>query len=1838
MMYFLFLRRIPESLRETRLLFRTAPEAPRENPKAVLDRLALENASEENLEQTIADLPEGSDVYRAVVEEGQKLDHKQRQIVGANLRRLSERISLKAKTQTDQVEVLAKVERMRSALAAPVARPEETPSVPESGAPPEPAVNVPAVSAPAETEQSLWTRGWEQVGKYWDQTSPTVKKVSAAVGVAALAYGAYRFVNWLWGGTKKAAEKTVEKTKEGMGWFTKTVIAGSLLAVAGVAGYIGMAKAKEYFSSMAGDIKKAVTDQTAAAKKEIQDAAVRSRDAISEHGSAAAHRVREAVHEGAEKMKEKKKERAERTAEAGPAAPVKEKAEAAAKKADEYAPGVAVFLLSKYLKSDRIADVYEVLKGKKLSEILATYDPIRKEAKREAVVAFGVVPAGAEGPEAQKYEDAAQKLVTFCGNRAPEARVLYEKSRKPTDPAFDDLTLEQYVLSLGGGISLAADAVEFSHDLSGWKPDLSLLKRIKEGSLSIGRKMRDLKIDRLSHLSAPLQEMEMREVMQYLIEAEGGVFAQRKVRAVLAEAPKFRLTEAQIAALPPDEQKSAKIHMLVLEICEKALPTGRELLPFFHRTFPDRNWGADETENAKVVDQYVQEMSVAQALRFFSYWQMIRSQSSEEQVGGLVALQYEVLQFIDRNDPGYFGGLIKPKFKSAVVGLTEDLASPTFGEALAEVAKVDASIVARMCEMLKEPAERLAYYAGLAALGPAKYLAEWGLGTWEKHPVGAPLVAGTAAYGLLSPVRFMTNAPFKLGWWWYTRKDPSIAAAVLKNPWQRFSPFRRAYGLFNTGAHYASRQRAGSILSQISEKIHAIPDEAAQARLQRSLERCLRSGAGDAELADFENLVRTVRGGSARPAAFDELLQLSGDLAREPRLAGARQALQLYARPFREQVARLRMVREMRAAGLRGSMLWGLGLAAQGYAAFEDWRDVGEKVKEKNEVMTAGVNVLAEVREKIVASGQFEASADGRTFKHKSSGVEVDLHVAERQLSTLEGGMSSRVNAQVARATVSTGALVGLALMGPRLAMGPAGLVVVGVELTIRGGIAVWEQSKMRKFIEESPPWVLAALGLQPTTGTNEEDWLNNASSWMTSDVLWLGEANANKERIRDRVLFTVFCRDLSQAAPEVMAEIFDGLDTPDRLDAFFDQEFKSLVLPYFSVALFAHSADPNARWSNARAIDTDSGWLVVPPRTTMVDIRRAMREAAVFTLQHVREQRYLKLLGCRDSMQSEGFGEEWEDIMKQVGGLRSLGQVLRESSLTGGENKTRTELLLTQLLHVLNDGEGDTRAAKIAKSPDLLQFTSADVAGLPAALDLRTADALFSFVDDPATRLKLQDVRAQTLGEEEAHEGRRWNDWSLSRITHVPSAVDQMDALLYSAPFHAANMIAGKLGEPPLHTNTSILDLLGRSRDSASYDTARTYITEGLDRLFTQKAAGSGEWRRSTSYEEFYGENGPVVFLRGKSYPRRELASFIKYPGIEAPGFEEKNMQAVLFEGVDLGGNHAGVLATYVFGDLDSGKVSVLQRGSGTFMLSQMMKPGLIEGIDRPLTLQEFLARPGAGKVLDAAKTALAQKRAAREEARRKQSEEARAVKESGERQWVEERGKRAQQKQEREQFRTRLRDQFRQAGTLGYIPGSYFERDATDRRDNAFFEESGNVEGRVSGADVSFHLPSESELLERPAASAQTSPPPFYLSTYLEFHAEREGKAHDYKVILGWMRDPEKGGFSPDDLSLIRDVITTPINLSAHPKRNDEAFVEAVRKYELRRLLKMAHYRAGAGWNAWQYEHHLFEELWPLYRDSSDKRTFLNTLLNNLLEYEAVTGGAFSSPYRTILKNMKG
>lgn len=1852
MFFTLFPHRDTESLRERRFIFLQNPEAPRERPQTVLERLTDEHANEADIEKAVAELPEESDVYRAVVLEGQKLDSKQRQIVGSNLKRLSECIELKAKTQADQVKVLAKVERMRSALSAPPeTRPTEPAAPAETAPPPEAATNVPTASAPAQPEQGLWARSWEQAGKYWNEASPTVKAAGAGVGVAVLAYGVYRFGRWLWGGTKEVAEKT----KEGMGWFGKSLLIGGSLAIAGAAGYLGFKALEKRMKEMVGDIKDAAKEKVLAAKRMAEEQLTRVEEALQRGGD----RAREHVDE----LKEEKRKLTEKIAEydralqerrAEPAQPAsaspneepvnRPQGEQVREEAEDLMKAAGTRLLARGLLAiypaapefgtvheSQVNDFIHANQGRPLRDLFACVhaDPALAEATaNDVTILHGSVTVLAEDRE--RREAAAKYVILLCWNKR-QSLLASREDLKPED--VDAMTMLDFVQAFAQGAEAVAGIIETVVAAEGdprklrelINPEQLYLASGAEGELAllIGESR-----ERLGLSAQALQNIRPLDVMKFALR-QGGVTARG-----------FGKTHQS-----PGEGPDAGPTAMLASICSAMEDeTPRFMLPFFHKIFPDQTWSASKTENLEHVRTILMDrMPLSQAVRLYLYQRMMQRGNPVS----ILLMQAEIFKYVALQDER----LLREAHAQMILAMGETSLQAMAAEG--EWPDLPSEVMEngqRMLGFLTEKGAKTALAA--AVLVPREGLA-WLKSAYVRYPLVATPVALVSAYLVkvysdlgVRPADVIFRADqMKAG-----LAAPPLPARVLKatilRPWF---------------ASAADARNAKQLLSDLDAKIAQLID--LDAPLGNALyDRFVRTFRGlDSKRAwqMFADEIAAHRAalpkGHPGIALCDEILSKARSIATN---SGVRKAVRLASRPrinvllTDKLAAGANVVRDAAGAtvgrwgrhwmnewrtastGARAAYVAGVGVHA--LALYGDYVEIGEIEKQRDSAVQHAGSVVDRLRQDLERDRtHFERVSYG-VYRHKMSGVEISLRGLQRQIDTHVGGVfDERELAQKLR-TVNTGAgLAATILVGAKAFTGLAGLVIAGVEITIRTGINAWEQSKMRTFLNDAPPWLLAVLGAQETTGEGEYDWLEKASSWMLSD-LWPSssesamDGNKDKPELRHRMLYSIFIRELMQHAPEVLNESLGGMWSPEILDRFYKQDFTQLVLPMFSANLFAITRDGNL--SLQAALKGEMGVNatgLTATKVTLMDIRDAMRRSAVYYLQHIREKRYVEYRSLLSTIPTTHQNyAAIRQLTLALGGVKVFGQRLDAvppEMFERYKGTTRAEVVLRTLIEQLDQAPGETRIEKIRQNAQLFVVSPSSVAGLPAAIDFNNCEQLLSFMDDPAIQINLKRFTTQTLGEELAQKRPRWNDWSVSPLTHLPTAVDEMDAIFYSAPFGAANLIAESLGEPPIHKNTSVLDLFGRSQDAASYDAARTYITEGLDRLCAHRSAKDGSLRRSPSYDELYGENGPVVFTRGNNHSNRALARFIKHPGIETAGYGIDHLQAVLLEGQDIGGGHSGVLATYIFGDLESGKVSILQRGAGTFMLSRMPKPGFIDGLDRPLTLQEFLARPGAETLLQEAKNALTERKTKAAEEARQRAQHRREEEQAAGDTWQKDSPQRAEKIAAQRRLRAGAWERARSDGIIGFVPGEYTE----DAKAHQLTLAPGSFRGRFGATDVEIDDVSTADAVF--SANPEIEPTPF------RFRAQRGDKSWNFHVTMDALRAEPTPDFTREDQQLTRDVLVTPMNLAGHPRAGNQQFVEQVRREELNRVLRMAQYRGGNGWTGREYLSHLHQELWPVYRDAQDKSVFLNTLLNNLLEERTVTGGAFNSTYRRILKNMK-
>ncbi len=1819
-----------------------------------MDRLTDEHATTDDLEKIVMEIPEQSDVYRAMVAEGQKLDTKQRHIADANLSRLQERVSHRTQSQEEQIALLKKIERMRQSLNTPEA------SLLQAEAPAA-AVEQPEVSqptmiptatetpAPSEAEQGFLSRNWKRAKEYWEQSSTKEKMthVGIGLGAAALTYGAYRLMRWLWGGTKKAAAKT----KEGMGWFTKTLIGAGLLTIAGVAGYLGYKGLEKYAKEFMGNLKGA-TEKILAAKHAAEEQIARI-DAAMQSGTDMAKAQVHALQAEKDKLVEKigefdreleKRRTQESTPDAAQSAPGPQVPEQMREDAESVMKAAGVRLLARgllaiYPASPDLGTVHEAQvndfikanQDRPLRDLFQciTADPAQAEAAANEVT---IRPESVTvlGEDKERREAAAKYVILLCWNK----RQALLASRDDLSPAdIEAMTMRDFVQAFAQGAEAVAGIIETVVAAEGdpkklknlLNPEQLYLASGAEGELAL---IIDESRERLGLSEEALKNIQPFDIMKFALE-QGGVSAHG-----------FRQAH-QAPAQGPDAAPAAVLAS-VCAAMEDETPTF--MLPFFHKIFPDQNWSNSKAENMAIVRTILMDrMPVSQSVRLYLYQRMMQRGNPV----GILLMQAEIFKYVTLQDERLLkdahSQMILAMGETSLQTMAEEGDWPEMPPELIENGQ-------RMLSFLTEKGAQAALTA--AILGPREGAA-WMKSAYVRYPLVATpalLFAGYVAkvYSDLSvtPADVIFRADrMKAG-----LAAPPLPARVLKatilRPWIASAPDART---------------AKELINDLDGKISKIID------LDKSLGNIM-----------YDNFVRTFRGLDSKRAwnlFLDDLVARRAALPKgHPAIAlcdeviakarsivtngGVRKAVRLAARPHMNvlltdklaagiNVARdvasgtagrwgRHWMNEWRTASPGARTLYVAGVGVQALALYGDYVEIDEIQQQRDRATEYAESVIDQLRQDLERNGsQFERVSYG-VYRHPASGVEVSLRGLQRQIDTHVGGaFDERELAQKLRTVNTAAGLAATILVGAKAFTGPAGLVIAGVEITIRAGINAWEQNKMRLFLHDAPPWLLAILGAQQTTGETEYDWIERASSWMLSD-LWPSssesptDGNADKPELRKRMLYGIFVREMMQHAPEVMNECLGGMWSPDILDRFYREDFEQFVMPMFSVQLFASVHAGNISLQSALRGEVGTNALgIVGTNVTLMDIREAMRRSAVCYLQHIREKRYLEYRTLLDTVpEGDEHRASFSQIVQALGGVQVFGQQLSKVDphvFEQNKGKTRAELALQSLLAQVRQTSGDTRAEKFLQNPELFTLTAGAVAGLSKHLDFGNRDQLYYLIDDPAVRLQLKQLAAQTLGEEVAAKRKRWNDWSLSRITHLPSAVDQLDEAFYGAPFHVANMLAGKLGEPPLHKNTSVLDVLGRSRDAVSYDAAKAYITEGLDRLCEKQAVQQDAPRHVASYEKFYGDSGPVVLIRGAHYPDRSLARRIANPNVDVSGFESGRLQAVLFEEQDLGGGHEGVLATYLFGDLASGKVSVLQRGVGTFQLSGMPEKSSIDGHARALTLQEFLVRPGAQQLLELAKRTRTERAAEQAEQKKQSAERHEAETQAQLTQWEKEAPDRAKKSAVQERLRQAAIQRAHSGNAVVFVPGSYEE----DADLHSFTAKPGTFRGRFGDSDIEFADISTG--LSASSADPEIEPTPF------DFRVTRGGQNWNFHPTIETLRQEPSETFTREDRDLVRRVLITPMDLTGHPRANDSAYVEAVRREELDRILSMARYQGGNGWSGREYLSHLNGELWPYYRDAKNKAAFLNALLNNLLEEKVITGGVFSSPYRRMLSHMK-
>lgn len=915
-----------------------------------------------------------------------------------------------------------------------------------------------------------------------------------------------------------------------------------------------------------------------------------------------------------------------------------------------------------------------------------------------------------------------------------------------------------------------------------------------------------------------------------------------------------------------------------------------------------------------------------------------------------------------------------------------------------------------------------------------------------------------------------------------------------------------------------------------------------------------------------------------------------------------------------------------------------LGMAAQGYVIYEDAKGVLEAWDQEAKMREHGAAVMEDIELQLTKSAGFKRHpAKPNCYVHAESGIEVDLKNIQKQIEEGDAGLESKTFAQYARTGTSIASLGATILMGAKAFTGPAGIGVAAVEITVRAGISTWEEGKLRSFIKGAPPWLLATLGTMQTTGIAEEDWLNKANTWMMSDILHGGN---DKEEIRKKMLFTIFCHDLEVFAPELFEDITQGINAPPLMDQLlYNKDFQAFILPAFYLRLYAESNNANVEWTQIQ-----SG--VIPSDITMVEIRAAMRDSAVLYAQHLREKRYIDAL----SMPQNGSADPaLQDPMIQ-GFIATMGQevvfgsplsTLTSAMIAANKGKTRAQLVLEQLntnvnfcvqdrnipvekrfprkgikndkTRALSNINEDTKAQKLEFNSNLFAVTPGNIAGLDTAINFGDTEEILDLIEDPVTRERLRKIFAKTTKEKEGAVYNIQTQKDLPWQTWLSPYLDASRENIVHETRNVANYLRKERKQPELVENVSA-------------DAAQHSITEDGIALFETfgEFASRDQSLEQTLYTE---KHTPVVFssLEGvygdDVKNQRELCKMLSIPNTSQKEFGEENILAVLFEGKRLSNGAQVVLATYVFRGDDKTPYRFVQETA----IRNATANGIIvvKGMAKAMNSAEFAKQAHSAELLKMIKKGIAdQEKEAGLDKETQEKEAAQAMTE-----WVKQKPERDALEAANTQARAKALEIAKLPGSMIYVPGEYVRNEEKQE----FYQKQGDFQGTINGQLVQMNLPPS---VGSPGMSAKEEPKATVSPrVYEKFNFSG---AYDYTNIT---LDTLKGNtetLDKDDLLLARMAIVKPFDLTGHPREHDEEFVTKVHKAELHRILDIATYEQSSNWGGWtaaQFKAETFNKLWPYYEKSPHKELYLNTLLNNLLDEGNISTGA----YARILSNMQ-
>ncbi len=647
--------------------------------------------------------------------------------------------------------------------------------------------------------------------------------------------------------------------------------------------------------------------------------------------------------------------------------------------------------------------------------------------------------------------------------------------------------------------------------------------------------------------------------------------------------------------------------------------------------------------------------------------------------------------------------------------------------------------------------------------------------------------------------------------------------------------------------------------------------------------------------------------------------------------------------------------------------------ALQAYRMYEDFQEIGEIRKGLD---AERATMIAQIR-----SAGFEPDPVGQeaSFTYRDGGTNVTVNVGE---------ISDARESQVTSQMIQTGGdAVELFLLLRALRAGTTPLraapPVIAIEVVVETVRYGFDQKSDRTFLGRCPAWLLAKIDVESTIGDSPYGMLASASEPMVTDPFmklilrdpFMTESTKNKEDIRQKMLFVLLQQELSEVA-DVQQSLFPRGTHPRELDAFFQGDFQRVLLPYYALRLHQLSDGaltlPNAQKNR---VGNASIATARTPEVSLLNVRRALREAALVCAEHKREKEYASAQKTLASVRSDPERDELtigilQTAVQQLGKSKVLGATLESVSkeaLPSQGDPTRIERLVTLLSTQVQRGNWKIPAQSIP--------------GVGSSLDFGNGKAVIErMITDPALRMQIQAVYPRTLAERDNAAGKEWHD--LAFYTSLPSfqspstiGRSENDDLSFASG--AADNIRGELSRKKITAPPTVSGVLlgGSTGNQATTEQAYDRITrDGIDLVESNPNIATQRMHLQEDgalAEQLYSRSGyqPLVFTTGS--PDLQICRTLGNISVPKEYRGSLPLQAVVFEQKSFQ-KHAGgmVLATYIFGDPLRGEIFVTQRASAQSSLARSQGPRATDGFPRAFTAQELENKPGFSQMLNAVRT----------------------------------------------------------------------------------------------------------------------------------------------------------------------------------------------------------------------------------------------------------------------------